>query len=226
MSEPRKTPKARAAGADPDPAVTDTAGAVPPPPPPAAPPPPPPVAATPPPPVAAAPPPAPAAEASAPSAPTPGAPAPTAAPAPAGPPAGAQVAAAISGLTSSLKERLSGAELLLGGGALLVLGLSYLIFGFLFDSIRPTELAVVSSAALLLFMGLERMQVEGFGSWYKVILVLLGAVLLLGAAYSFLNVLRSGFQSFDLWDWLSLISWWFGGVVAGLGSWSAYRVKR
>jgi hypothetical protein len=145
--------------------------------------------------------------------------------APEGPPPGAQVAAAITGVATTLKQRLSGPELLLGTGALLVLGLSYLIFGFLFDALRPTELAVVTAAALLLFMGLERLNVQGFGTWYKVILVLLGAILLLGAAYSFLNWLRSGFSGFDFFDWLSALSWWAGGVIAGLGSWLSFRVK-
>jgi hypothetical protein len=135
------------------------------------------------------------------------------------------MAAAISGVASTLKQRLSGPELLLGAGALLIVGLSFVVFGFLFDSVRPTELSVVTASALLLFIGLERTQTEGFGSWYKVILVLLGAVLMLGAVYSFLNVLRSGFQYLDFFDWLSLLSWWIGGVLAGLGSWLSYRVK-
>ena len=55
--------------------------------------------------------------------------------------------------------------------------------------------------------------------------MILGAVLLLGAAYNFLNVLRSGFQFMDFFDWLSALSWWAGGVIAGLGSWFSYRVK-
>lgn len=135
------------------------------------------------------------------------------------------MAAAISGVASTLKQRLSGPELLLGAGALLVFGLSYLVFGFLFDALRPTELAVVTSAALLVSIGLERTQTEGFGTWYKVILVLLGAVLLLGAAYHFLNTLRNGFQFMDFFDWLSALSWWAGGVLAGLGSWFSYRVR-
>jgi hypothetical protein len=153
------------------------------------------------------------------------APAPPPATAPDGTPPGAQISAAISGVATTLKERLSGPELLLGGGALLVLGLSYLVFGFLFDSVRPSELSVLTAAALLLVIGLERTQTEGFGTWYKVILVLLGAALLLGAAYSFLNVLRSGFRGFGFLDWLSVLSWWAGGVIAGLGSWLSYRVK-
>jgi len=135
------------------------------------------------------------------------------------------MAAAISGVASTLKQRLSGPELLLGGGALLVVGLSFLVFGFLFDAVPPSELSVLTAAALLVFIGLERTQAEGFGTWYKVILVLLGAVLLLGAAYNFLNVLRNGFAGYDLFDWLSALSWWIGGVLAGLGSWFSYRVR-
>jgi len=135
------------------------------------------------------------------------------------------MAAAISGVASTLKQRLSGPELLLGGGALLVVGLSFLVFGFLFDAVPPSELSVLTAAALLVFIGLERTQAEGFGTWYKVILVLLGAVLLLGAAYNFLTVLRNGFAGYDLFDWLSALSWWIGGVLAGLGSWFSYRVR-
>ena len=224
MTEPRKTTRSRAAsGGNPDEQVPSEV-------PPAAPPP---AAPTPPP--AAAPAPTPPAPPTPPTPPTPpAAPTPMAtvstAPqpdtaAPEGPPPGAQVAAAISGVASTLKQRLSGPELLLGGGALLIVGVSYLVFGFLFDSVRPTELSVVTAAALLLFIGLERTQTEGFGTWYKVILVLLGAILLLGAAYSFLNVLRSGFAYMDFFDWLGMLSWWAGGVIAGLGSWLSYKVK-
>lgn len=204
MTEPRKTTRSRAASEAAQ--VEQAASETPPAPPPTAPPPPAPV----PPPAAAAPP----------TPPTPPVPA-----TPEGPPPGAQVAAAISGVATTLKQRLSGPELLLGSGALLILGLSYVVFGFLFDSLRPTELSVVTAAALLLFIGLERTQTEGFGTWYKVILVLLGAILLLGAAYNFLNVLRSGFQFLDFFDWLSALSWWAGGILAGLGSWLSYRVK-
>jgi hypothetical protein len=219
MTEPRKTTRSRtASGASGEPAASEPVPAAPTPPPaaptppsPPTPPPTPTAAPTPP-----APPPAAAAAAAAP---------PPAESAPEGPPPGAQVAAAITGVASTLKQRLSGPELLLGGGALLILGLSYVVFGFLFDSLRPTELSVVTAAALLLFIGLERTQTEGFGTWYKVILVLLGAILLLGAAYSFLNWLRAGFSGFDLFDWLSALSWWAGGVIAGLGSWLSYRVR-
>jgi hypothetical protein len=135
------------------------------------------------------------------------------------------VAAAISGVASTLKQRLSGPELLLGAGALLVAGLSWIVFGFLFDAFRPTELAVLTAVALLLFIGLERMRIEGFGTWYKVILVLLGGILLLGAVYDFLNYLRAGFAGFDFWDWLGALSWWIGGLLAGVGSYMSYRVK-
>jgi hypothetical protein len=135
------------------------------------------------------------------------------------------VAAAISGVASTLKQRLSGPELLLGGGALLVAGVSWIVFGFLFDARPPTELAVVTAVALLIFIGLERTQTEGFGTWYKVILVLLGGILLLDAVYDFLRVLRGGFSGFDFWDWLAALSWWAGGIIAGVGSWMSYRVK-
>lgn len=217
MTEPRKTTRSRAAsGAQGEQLASEPAAPAPPP---AAPAPPP----------AAPPPPTPPAAPSAPPTPPPPPPSLAAAPPPAtapeGPPPGAQVAAAITGVASTLKQRLSGPELLLGTGALLVLGLSYLFFGFLFDAYPPTELAVVTAAALLLFIGLERLKVQGFGTWYKVILVLLGAILLLGAMYNFLLVLRSGFQSMDFFDWLSRLSWWAGGIIAGLGSWLSFRVK-
>lgn len=218
MTEPRKTTRSRAASGPP---AGQAAGE------------PTPAAPTP---APAAPTPPPAAPTAPPAAPTPPtpptppapplvAPTPPAEGVPEGPPPGAQVAAAISGVASTLKQRLSGPELLLGGGALLVIGLSYVVFGFLFDALRPTELAVVTAAALLLFIGLERTQTEGFGTWYKVILVILGGVLLLGAAYSFLNTLRNGFAGFDFFDWLSALAWWAGGVIAGVGSWLSYRVR-
>ena len=117
--------------------------------------------------------------------------APAAPAAPAGPPAGAQVAAAISGIATGIKEKLSAAELLLGTGALLIFGVSFLLFEFLLGTnFGPSEGSVVVSALLLVLIGLERTNTEGFGSWYRVLLVLLGGVLLLGAAYSFLYTLR------------------------------------
>jgi hypothetical protein len=216
MSEPRKTTKARATGAGPEPQMEETvpAAAVPAAPPPVAPP------------VVASAPPAPAAyEAVAPAAPTPGAPAPAPAPAPAGPPAGAQVAAAISGLTSTLKERLSGPELMLGAGALLIFGASFLLLDFLLGTFGPSEGAVVVSGLLLAFIALERTQTQGFGSWYKVVLVLLGAILALGAMYSFLTILRHSASYLSGLDWLSALCWWIGGALAGVGSWLSFKVK-
>lgn len=142
-----------------------------------------------------------------------------------GPPPGANVAAAISGLMTGIKERMSTAELLLGTGALLVLGLSYVLFGFLLDGRRPSEVAVIAALVLLVLIGLERSQRQGFGEWYRVALVLLGVVVAGGAAYSFLNTLRSGFSFLDLWGWLGLLSWWAGGVLAAVGAWMAYRAR-
>jgi hypothetical protein len=228
MSGPRKTNKAPGDSGAPE--VEETqAAAAPPPPPPVAPPPaaPPPAApptaapapAAPPPPVAAAP------EASVPPAqPAAAAPPPAAPAAPAGPPAGAQVAAAITGVATTLKERLSGPELLLGGGALLIAIVSFLIFEFLLGTSGPTEAAVIISALLLGFIGLERTQTQGFGSWYKVVLVLFGAILAMGAIYSLLVTIRHG-SGLDFGDWLALIAWWVGGALAGAGSWASYKVK-
>jgi hypothetical protein len=143
-----------------------------------------------------------------------------------GPPPGANVAAAISGLVTGIKERMSTAELLLGVGSLLVLGVSFLLFGFILDTLRqPTELAVLASAVLLVLMGLERSQRQGFGEWYRVALVLLGLVLAVGAGYSFLNSLRSGFAGLDLLEWLSVLAWWVGGALAGIGAAMAYRAR-
>jgi len=142
-----------------------------------------------------------------------------------GPPPGAQISAAISGVASTLKERLSGPELLLGGGALLIVGASFLLFSFLLGTRGPTESAVVVGALLLLFIGLQRTQTEGFGSWYKVILVLLGAILAMGAIYSFLMTIRHSMSFLSGLDWLSMLCWWAGGVLAGIGSWLSYKVR-
>ncbi len=156
----------------------------------------------------------------------PAAPPPDAAPAaPAGPPPGAQVAAAISGLATDIKEKLSTAELLLGAGALLIAGLSFLIFGFLLDARSPTELPVTASILLLVLIGLERTQREGFGTWYRALLILLGAILAIGAAYSLLLTLRSGTGGMSVLSWLSMLSWWVGGLLAGVGAWMTYRVR-
>ncbi len=165
--------------------------------------------------------------------PLPGAPVSSTEPAPVGavdaqdgPPPGANVAAAISGLVTGIKERMSTAELLLGVGGLLVLGVSYLLLGFILDSFRqPTELAVLASVVLLVLMGLERSQRQGFGEWYRVALVVLGLVIAVGAGYSFLNTLRSGFSGLDLLAWLSVLAWWIGGVVAAVGAWMAFRAR-
>jgi len=209
MSGPRKTSKTPAEGGIPEtgaPAAAPEAAV------------PPPSAPVPPPPVVAAPPP-PATPATAPAAP--------AAPAtPAGPPAGAQVAAAISGVASTLKERLSGPEMLLGAGALLIFGVSFLLFQFLLGTnFGPSEGAVIASMLLLVLIGLERTNTEGFGSWYRVLLVLLGGILLLGAAYSVLYTLRHYGSQLGGLDWLALLCWWAGGIVAGVGSWMTYRIK-
>ncbi len=174
---------------------------------------------------------APAAAAPAAAAPPPAAPAAPAASATpaasAGPPAGAQVAAAISGIATGIKEKLSAAELLLGTGALLIFGVSFLLFQFLLGTNfnAPSELAVIVSALLLVLIGLERTNTEGFGSWYRVLLVLLGGILLLSSAYSFLYTLRHYGSQLGGLDWLAMLSWWAGGIVAGVGSWMTYRIR-
>jgi hypothetical protein len=214
MSGPRKTSKSSADGGVPE---TEAAAAMAAPaaasapeaavPPPSAPVPPPPAAPAPPP-----PPPPPAA---------PAAPA-----APAGPPPGAQVAAAISGVASTLKERLSGPEMLLGAGALLIFGASFLLFEFLLGAwAGPSEAIVVASGLLLAVIGLERTKMQGFGTWFKVVIVLLGAILAMGAIYSLLFTLRHQASSLAGFDWLSLICYWVGGALAGAGSWAAYKVR-
>ncbi|MEZ4597670.1 MAG: hypothetical protein R3C32_13135 [Chloroflexota bacterium] len=153
------------------------------------------------------------------------APAPPPATAPEGPPPGAQISAAISGVATTLKERLSGPEMLLGGGALLIVGASFLLFSFLLGTQGPSEASVVVAALLLLFIGLQRTQTEGFGSWYKVILVLLGAILAMGAIYSLLYTLRHSASYLTGLDWLSMLCWWAGGALAGVGSWLSYKVR-
>lgn len=221
MTEPRKTTRSRAASgaAQGEQAASDAAAA----------------AATPP--VAAAPPVAPATPIpptppvppTAPPTPPPAmaavAPTPPPATMPDGPPPGAQISAAISGVATTLKQRLSGPELLLGGGALLIVGASFLLFSFLLGTRGPSEASVVVAGLLLGFIGLQRTQTEGFGSWYKVILVLLGAILAMGAAYSLLYELRHSASVLSGLDWLSMLCWWAGGVLAGVGSWLSYKVR-
>jgi hypothetical protein len=158
--------------------------------------------------------------------PPPAAEVPAAPGAPAGPPPGAQVAAAITGLASGIKEKLSTAELMLGAGSLFIVGLAFLLFGVLLGAkFGPSEGAVVVSVLLLVLMGLERTEREGFGAWYRVLLVLLGAILLLSAAYSFLYTIRNSTPFLSGFDWLALLSYWLGGVLAGVGSWLTYKVR-
>jgi len=117
--------------------------------------------------------------------------------------------------------------MLLGTGALLIFGVSFLLFQFLLGTNygAPSEGAVVASMLLLVLIGLERTNTEGFGSWYRVLLVLLGGILLLGAAYSFLYTLRHYGSQLGGLDWLAFLCWWAGGLVAGVGSWMTYRIK-
>lgn len=136
------------------------------------------------------------------------------------------MAAAISGLASGIKEKLSAAELMLGTGALLIFGVSFFLFQFVLGTnFGPSEGAVVVSMLLLVLIGLERTNTEGFGSWYRVLLVLLGGILLLGAAYSFLYTIRHYGSLLGGLDWLALLCWWAGGIVAGVGSWMTYRIR-
>jgi hypothetical protein len=74
-------------------------------------------------------------------------------------------------------------------------------------------------------IGLERTEREGFGSWYRVLLILMGAILALGAAYSLLNTLRHSSGFMGGLDWLSALVWWIGGAMAGVGAWMTYKVR-
>ena len=97
---------------------------------------------------------------------------------------------------------------MLGTGALLIFGVSFLLLGFVLDSraLAMTETPVTVSALLLVLIGLERTNRKGFGAWYRVALVLLGAVLFLGAGYNFLLTVRD-LPALSGLSWLSVLVW-------------------
>ncbi len=213
MTEPRKTTKARAAGADSDPMLSDS-GVPPAAPPPAAaataaacraaPPPPPPPAAP---------------EAAAPAAPTPGAPAPAAAAAPAGPPAGAQVLAAISGVAtthqgdgSAVRSCCSEPERCSSSGCRSCCSSSCWA--------RTARPRVRSSCRGCCWCssGSSARRPRGSGPGTRWSWCCWGRSSRWAPSYSLLYTLRHDASYLGGLDWLSLICWWVGGALAGAGS--------
>ena len=136
------------------------------------------------------------------------------------------VAAAVDKAYAQLRERLTLGEIVAGAGALIVLGVAWFFFGWLFDQrgALPGEVPLIISATLLAVLVLQNVGVHDFGPNYR--LIVTGLCMGLGflAAVELLEMVRwaSNGASFNLGG----LNWWLGAIVAVVGGWMVWRQPR
>ena len=150
----------------------------------------------------------------------PGAPA----PAPPAPPPGPDIAAAMSGVVS----KLSRGEQFAGAGALIILVLSFLVFGILLDTYAAGSLEVALAVGLVLAIWLKSSGRYDLGIDYRTAIIVLGGALLVVEVVFLLNFLRSavrpgGLGGYSATYFLGALIEWAGGILAGIGAWMVWR---
>lgn len=139
-------------------------------------------------------------------------------------PASSQITGAMTDAMSAVRERLQTGEQLALIGAGLVLAV-YVIFHFLLDSFRLSEVTIWVAALTLAAIWVQRWGHHDFGNGYRLVLSVLGLSLALLAVLSFLAFIRLGGGG-DAMALLGRIVFWAGGLVAGYGSVLVWRTGR
>jgi hypothetical protein len=140
------------------------------------------------------------------------------------PAAGAQAADALNDAMATLRTRFSTAELLAGGGALLVLAV-FVLFGVILNAFWVNDVTFATSAALLFVIGAQRMGLYDFGAGQRSLIVVLG--FLMGAMlveYVLYYVRRGSFG--DGTFLIGLVITWVGQALAAAGAFMLWRGPR
>jgi hypothetical protein len=133
------------------------------------------------------------------------------------------VAGAVDKAIGRLREHLTVGEIVAGLGALIIVGIAWFIFGFIFGNFGtwPTELVMVGSVALLGVIAFQNMGWHDFGSSYRLIVAGIGVLLGFLAALAFLSALRGAISGWTFG--LGGLTWWAGSVVAAVGGVLVWR---
>ncbi len=154
----------------------------------------------------------------------PPAPPPAVPPPPPPPPAAAPPAPAFD--IGRITSRLNQAELLLVGGALIILLISELLLGILLAEYGVGQLPLLLSAGIVALVWLQKTARAHIAS-YSALLVVLGAALGFLGLVQILNDLRGAVSfSSDALTWLGRLSFYAGTLLAGFGAYVLARASR
>jgi hypothetical protein len=113
-----------------------------------------------------------------------------------------------------------------GTGALIILGIAWLLFWIVFGhpGTNPPDVVMLASAGLLIVLVLENGSRHDFGPSYRLIVTALCLVLGFLALTDIVDELRltiRGSYTFDI----GAITWWAGSFVAVVGGWMVWRER-
>jgi hypothetical protein len=122
--------------------------------------------------------------------------------------------------------RLNQGELLIVVGTGLIVLVSFLLFGLIFNNPVVSDIQLLCSLALL---GLVWLQVAGrhdFGTHYRLFTAGLALVLVVVVGVPLLYMVRGGLGGLNLSWWLAYLSLWAGAAIAGVGGWLLWAGRR
>jgi hypothetical protein len=136
------------------------------------------------------------------------------------------IAGAVDKAVDRLRTHLTVGEIVAGLGAVIILGISWLTFGFIFGHYGtwPSQLVMLLCVALLGALVLQNAHIHDFGPNYRLIVTGICFALGLLATLSFLQGFRLLFNglSFDIGG----LTWWAGAWVSVIGGFLVWREGR
>lgn len=136
------------------------------------------------------------------------------------------IAGAVDKAVDRLRTHLTVGEIVAGLGAVLILGVSWAMFGFIFghEGTWPSEVVMLLCIAMLAALVLQNAHIHDFGPNYRLLIAGICFALGILAVLSFLGQLRNVFdnQSFNIGG----LSWWAGAWVSVIGGFLVWREDR
>lgn len=136
------------------------------------------------------------------------------------------IAGAVDKAVDRLRTHLTVGEIVAGLGAVIILGISWLTFGFIFGHYGtwPSQLVMLLCVAMLAALILDNAHIHDFGPNYRVIIAGICFALGILATLSFLQEFRLLFngRSFDIGG----LTWWAGAWISVIGGLMVWREGR
>lgn len=136
------------------------------------------------------------------------------------------IAGAVDKAVDRLRTHLTVGEIVAGLGAVIILGISWLTFGFIFGHYGtwPSQLVMLLCVAMLAALILDNAHIHDFGPSYRVIIAGICFALGILATLSFLQEFRLLFngRSFDIGG----LTWWAGAWISVIGGFLVWREGR